>query len=188
MSYFVHHSSFVDEGAEVGEGSRIWHFTHLMPGARVGRGCNIGQNVYIAYDAVLGDHCKVQNNVSIYPGVICGDNVFLGPSMVFTNVKNPRSEVDRRDDYLTTRVGDGATIGANATIVCGITLGEYCFIGAGSVVTKDVPPYALMIGNPARRDGWMSRNGQRLVFENGLATDPEDGRQYRLTEAGVALL
>ncbi|MBN1666148.1 MAG: N-acetyltransferase [Anaerolineales bacterium] len=163
--YFVHESSWVDDGAEVGSGTRIWHFCHVMPRARIGRGCNIGQNTFIASDTVLGNNVKIQNNVSIYTGVIIEDDVFLGPSMVFTNVVNPRSHVLRRDQYQTTLVKRGASIGANATVVCGITLGRYCFIGAGSVVTRDVPDYALVYGNPGRIQGWMCQCGIRLNFK-----------------------
>jgi UDP-2-acetamido-3-amino-2,3-dideoxy-glucuronate N-acetyltransferase len=163
--YFAHQSSYVDEGAEIGPGTRIWHFSHVMTGARIGRGCNLGQNVHVAPGVVLGDNVKVQNNVSIYEGVICEDDVFLGPSMVFTNVINPRSHVSRKDEYRCTLVKRGASIGANATIVCGVTLGRYAFVGAGSVVTRDVPDYALVHGNPARIRGWMCRCGVKLQSE-----------------------
>lgn len=162
--YYLHPSSYVDEGAEIGAGTKIWHFCHLMPGVQVGKNCNIGQNVFIASGVQIGNNVKIQNNVSVYTGVTLEDDVFLGPSMVFTNVINPRSHVNRKDEYLPTRVGRGASIGANATIVCGVTLGEYCFIGAGAVVTRDVPPYALVHGNPARFRGWMCRCGVRLPF------------------------
>ena len=162
--YFVHPSCYIDEGAEIGPGTRIWHFCHVMPRARIGRNCNIGQNVFIASDTVLGDNVKIQNNVSIYTGVILEDDVFLGPSMVFTNVINPRSHVVRRGEYQTTLVKRGATVGANATILCGITLGEYAFVGAGSVVTRDVPAYSLVHGNPARLRGWMCQCGLKLSF------------------------
>ena len=162
--YFVHPSSYIDEPSEIGEGTKIWHFCHVMPRARIGKRCNIGQNVFIASDVVIGDNVKIQNNVSVYTGVIIEDDAFLGPSMVFTNVINPRSHVLRRDEYLTTLVKKGATIGANATVVCGVTLGEYAFIGAGAVVTHDVPDYALIYGNPARIQGWMCQCGIRLDF------------------------
>jgi UDP-2-acetamido-3-amino-2,3-dideoxy-glucuronate N-acetyltransferase len=162
--YFVHPSSYIDEPCVIGEGSRIWHFCHVMPRASIGKGCNIGQNVFIASDVVIGNNVKIQNNVSVYTGVIIEDDAFLGPSMVFTNVINPRSHVLRRDEYLTTVVKKGATIGANATVVCGVTLGQYAFIGAGAVVTRDVPDYALIYGNPARIQGWMCQCGIRLAF------------------------
>lgn len=187
--YTAHESAVIDPGSEIGAGTRIWHFTHIMPGCRIGRNCNIGQNVVISPEVVLGDNVKVQNNVSIYTGVICEDDVFLGPSMVFTNVINPRSGINRRGLYAVTNVKKGATIGANATIVCGITLGEYCFIGAGAVVTKDVKPYALVIGNPARQSGWMSEFGHKLLFdENGTATCPESKEKYKLVSGSVIKL
>ena len=163
--YFVHESSYVDEGAEIGAGTRIWHFCHVMPRARIGRNCNIGQNVFIGADVVIGNNVKIQNNVSIYTGVIIEDDVFLGPSMVFTNVLNPRGHVPRRDEYQTTLVRRGASIGANATIVCGVTLGRYAFVGAGAVITRDIPDYALVYGNPARVQGWMCQCGIKLHFE-----------------------
>jgi UDP-2-acetamido-3-amino-2,3-dideoxy-glucuronate N-acetyltransferase len=170
----------------IGKGTKIWHFTHIMSGCRIGENCNFGQNVVVSPDVVLGNNVKVQNNVSIYTGVICEDDVFLGPSMVFTNVTNPRSGVNRRGLYEPTLVKKGATIGANSTIVCGITLGQYCFIGAGAVVTRDVPPYALVVGNPARQMGWMSEYGQRLRFdESGIATCPESGEKYKLADGSV---
>ena len=178
-NYFVHETAVVDEGCEIGEGSKVWHFSHLMSGCRLGSGCNIGQNVVISPDVILGNNVKVQNNVSIYTGVICEDDVFLGPSMVFTNVINPRSAVNRRGLYTQTRVHKGASIGANATIVCGNDIGEYAFIGAGAVVTKYVPPYALVVGNPAKQIGWISAFGHRLHFDgDGYATCPESGQQY----------
>ena len=164
--YFLHPSSYVDEGAEIGAGTKIWHFCHIMPGARLGRNCNLGQNVFVASGVIIGDNVKIQNNVSVYTGVILEDDVFLGPSMVFTNVSTPRSHVDRHEEYQTTRVGQGATIGANATIVCGISLGRYAFVGAGSVVTRDLPDYALAYGNPARVRGWACQCGEKLAFSN----------------------
>jgi UDP-2-acetamido-3-amino-2,3-dideoxy-glucuronate N-acetyltransferase len=178
---YIHPSAIVDPGCQIGFGTRIWHFCHLMEGARIGAQCSLGQNVFVASGVVLGNRVKVQNNVSIYEGVHLEDDVFLGPSMVFTNVLNPRSAVNRRGQYQQTFVRRGATIGANATIVCGNELGAWCFIGAGSVVTKNVPPFALMVGNPARQLGWMSVHGQRLEFnEAGEATCPESGLLYRL--------
>lgn len=165
--YFVHPSSFVDAGAEIGPGTKIWHFCHVMPRARIGRNCNIGQNVLVSSGVSLGDNVKVQNNVSIYTGVLIDDDVFLGPSMVFTNVINPRSHVERKDEYRVTRVLRGASIGANATVVCGVSLGRYCFVGAGSVITRDVPDYALVYGNPARQHGWMCHCGVKLLFHDG---------------------
>ncbi len=160
--YFVHESAYVDEPCQIGAGTRVWHFCHVMAGSAIGRGCVLGQNVLVASGVRLGDNCKIQNNVSLYTGVVLEDDVFCGPSMVFTNVVNPRSEVVRKDEYKPTLVKRGASIGANATIVCGLTLGEYCFVGAGAVVTRDVPPYALMTGNPARRRGYMCRCGVKL--------------------------
>jgi len=180
---FVHESAVVDEGAVIGEGTRIWHFCHIMPGARLGMHCNLGQNVFVANDVVLGNNVKVQNNVSIYSGVVCEDDVFLGPSMVFTNITNPRSAVIRKGRYEKTLVCRGASIGANATIVCGSTLGAYSFVGAGAVVTRDVPDYALVVGNPARQVGWMSAYGHRLDFDaEGKATCPESQQVYRLVD------
>ena len=179
--YSAHPSAVIDDGCEIGPGTKIWHFSHIMPNCRIGEGCNIGQNVVISPDVVLGKNVKVQNNVSIYTGVRCEDDVFLGPSMVFTNVFNPRSAVNRRSQYLETLVKQGATIGANATIVCGHTIGRYAFIGAGAVVTKDVPDYALVMGNPARQTGWMSEFGHKLIFNQlGEATCPESGERYKL--------
>src|SRR5512143_41772 len=163
--YFVHATAVIDDGAEIGDGVKIWHFSHIMPGCKIGDGCNIGQNVVVSPKVVLGKNVRVQNNVSIYEGVICDDDVFLGPSMVFTNVINPRSAVNRRGDYDSTLVEKGATIGANATIVCGTIIGRFAFIGAGAVVTKDVKPYALVVGNPARQTGWMSEYGHKLKFD-----------------------
>ncbi len=176
MNYFAHETAVVDPGAQIAEGTKIWHFCHLMPGCCIGKNCSLGQNVMVAPDVVLGDNCKVQNNVSLYTGVVCEDDVFLGPSCVFTNVLNPRSHVSRKDEYRKTLVRRGATIGANATIVCGVEIGEYAFVGAGAVVTRDVPAFALVTGNPARQRGWMSRAGFKLIFnELGEATCPGDG-------------
>jgi UDP-2-acetamido-3-amino-2,3-dideoxy-glucuronate N-acetyltransferase len=188
-SVFVHPTAVVDEGAELGSGTKIWHFSHIMPGAVLGENCNIGQNVVISPGVHLGKNVKVQNNVSLYTGVFCDDDVFLGPSCVFTNVINPRSAVNRRGQYAQTRVGKGASIGANATIVCGHDIGEYAFVGAGAVVTKTIPPYALVVGNPARQRGWISQYGHSLVFdENGVATCPESGHHYRLENQSVVLV
>lgn len=188
MKYFAHETAVIDEGCQIGEGTKIWHFSHIMPNCIIGNSCNIGQNVVISPEVVLGNNVKVQNNVSIYTGVICEDDVFLGPSMVFTNVMNPRSAVIRRDSYLKTIVKQGASIGANATIVCGHDIGRYAFIGAGAVVTKHVADYALVVGNPARQIGWMSEYGHRLNFdEKGLAECPESGQKYRLVDSGHAL-
>lgn len=185
-NYFAHETAVIDEGCEIGDGVKIWHFSHIMSGARIGERCNIGQNVVISPDVVLGKNVKVQNNVSIYTGVICDDDVFLGPSMVFTNITNPRSAILRRDKYEKTHVGRGASIGANATIVCGHDIGEFAFIGAGTVVTKDVPAYALVVGNPSRQVGWMSEYGHRLNFNgDGIATCPESGESYRLSARHV---
>lgn len=183
--YQAHETAVIDEGAVIGAGSKIWHFSHIMPGAVIGDNCNIGQNVVVSPGVVLGRNVKVQNNVSIYEGVTCGDDVFLGPSCVFTNVINPRSAVVRRGQYSTTHVGQGASIGANATIVCGHDIGEYAFIGAGAVVTSNVPNYALVVGNPARQIGWMSEFGQRLEFdEEGVATCSESRQRYRIEQLG----
>ena len=184
-TYKAHETAVIDPGCMIGDGTRIWHFSHIMPGCSIGRNCNIGQNVVISPQVVLGDNVKVQNNVSVYTGVTCGDDVFLGPSCVFTNVVNPRSAVSRKDQYLKTHVGKGASIGANATIVCGHTIGEYAMIGAGAVVTKDIPPYALVVGNPSRQIGWVSEYGHRLSFnEKGIATCSESNQQY-LLEGGI---
>ncbi|SFD80542.1 UDP-2-acetamido-3-amino-2,3-dideoxy-glucuronate N-acetyltransferase [Chitinophaga sp. CF118] len=181
-SFFSHETAIIDEGCEIGEGTKVWHFSHIMTGAKIGNGCNIGQNVVISPDVVLGNNVKVQNNVSLYTGVTCGNDVFLGPSCVFTNVINPRSAVNRKSQYARTCVGNGATIGANATIVCGHDIGDYAFIGAGAVVTKTVPAYALLVGNPAKQMGWMSEFGHRLEFnEDGKAVCPESGETYILT-------
>ncbi len=187
--YFVHPSSYVDEGCEIGTGVKIWHFSHLMTGCKIGDGCNIGQNVVVSPGVVLGKNVKVQNNVSIYEGVVCEDDVFLGPSMVFTNVINPRSAVVRKHEYKQTLVRKGASIGANATIVCGAEIGEYAFIGAGAVITKPVAAYALVVGNPAKQIGWMSENGQRLLFnEEGEAVCTESGAVYKLENNTVIKL
>ncbi len=186
IPYFAHESAYIDEGCSIGEDTKIWHFCHIMPGCTIGKRCNIGQNVVVSPGVVLGDDVKVQNNVSLYTGVVCEDEVFLGPSMVFTNVLNPRSAVNRKEEYRTTRVQRGATIGANATIVCGHTIGRYAFIGAGAVVTRDVPDYALIVGNPARQIGWMSAHGERLHFdEQGNAVCVGSGERYRLEEGQV---
>ena len=184
--YMAHETAVIDEGCSIGAGSRIWHFSHIMPGSIIGDDCNIGQNVVISPEVILGNRVKIQNNVSVYTGVICEDEVFLGPSMVFTNIKNPRSAVIRRDQYIKTLVRKGATIGANATIICGIEIGKYSFIGAGAVVVKDVPAYGLVLGNPARHIGWMSEYGHRLDFDKeGEATCQESGEIYVLKDGQV---
>ena len=189
MNYFAHETAVVDEGCVIGEGSRIWHFSHIMPNCELGEKCNIGQNVVVSPDVKLGKNVKVQNNVSIYTGVTCEDDVFLGPSMVFTNVINPRSAVNRKNEYAKTTVKRGASIGANATIVCGHDIGAFAFIGAGAVVTKTVPNYALVVGNPARQIGWMSEYGHRLEFnERGTAICPESQDQYKLENNQVVKL
>ncbi len=186
QEYYAHETAVIDEGAIIGKNTKIWHFCHIMNGAKLGEGCILGQNVFVANDVVLGNNVKVQNNVSLYTGVICEDDVFLGPSMVFTNVVNPRSGVVRRGQYSKTIVKKGASIGANATIVCGHDIGEFAFIGAGAVVTKTVKPYALMVGNPARQIGWMSEYGHRLNFdENNIAICPESGEKYILEDGNV---
>lgn len=179
--FFAHTTAVIDEGCEIGTGTKVWHFSHIMPNCKIGENCNIGQNVVISPDVILGNNVKVQNNVSIYTGVICEDDVFLGPSMVFTNVINPRSAVNRKNQYAKTVVKKGASIGANATIVCGHDIGRFAFIGAGAVVTRDVPNYALVVGNPARQTGWMSEFGHKLDFNDGEnARCPESGESYRL--------
>lgn len=181
--YFAHPTAVIDEGCTIGKGTKIWHFTHIMTGCEIGENCNLGQNVVVSPGVRLGRNVKVQNNVSIYTGVICEDDVFLGPSMVFTNILNPRSAIVRRDQYIATLVKKGASIGANATIICGHTIGEYSMVGAGAVVTKDVMPYALVVGNPARQVGWVSEYGHRLHFdENGIAVCPESGQKYKLEQ------
>lgn len=172
MDYFVHESSFIDQGARIGEGTKIWHFCHVMGSAEIGVGCNIGQNVFVGEGVIIGNNVKIQNNVSLYNGVIVEDDVFLGPSMVLTNVINPRSHVSRKDEYRSTLIKRGASVGANATIICGVTLGSYCFIGAGSVVTRDVPDYALTYGNPARIHGWMCQCGAQLKFQPVSSSSP----------------
>ena len=186
MEYQAHETAVIDEGCRIGAGTRIWHFSHIMPDCVIGERCNIGQNVVISPGVVLGNNVKIQNNVSVYTGVVCEDDVFLGPSCVFTNVLNPRSAIPRKNQYRKTLVRRGATIGANATIVCGHTIGEYALIGAGAVVTKDVPPYALVVGNPSTQIGWVSEYGHRLRFdEKGEARCPESGERYLLKEGGV---
>jgi UDP-2-acetamido-3-amino-2,3-dideoxy-glucuronate N-acetyltransferase len=186
LDYFAHEKAVIDSGCTIGSGTKIWHFSHIMSGCSIGNNCNIGQNVVVSPGVTLGNNVKVQNNVSIYTGVICEDDVFLGPSMVFTNVINPRSFVCRKDEYKQTTVGKGVTIGANATIVCGINIGKFAFVGAGAVVTKNVKPYALVVGNPARQTGWMSEMGYKLKFNNkGEAFCPESGCKYILKNEQV---
>lgn len=185
-NFYAHETAIIDEGCKIGVGTKIWHFCHIMPKCNIGEKCNIGQNVVISSDVVLGNNVKVQNNVSIYTGVICDDNVFLGPSMVFTNVINPRSTINRRDQYTKTHVGKGASIGANATIVCGNNIGEYAFIGAGAVVTKTVPAFSLVVGNPAKQIGWVGEYGHRLSFnDKGFAVCPESQQEYQLVNNTV---
>jgi UDP-2-acetamido-3-amino-2,3-dideoxy-glucuronate N-acetyltransferase len=187
--FIAHETAVIDPGCEIGEGTKIWHFSHIMTGCKIGRGCNIGKNVVVSPDVVLGENVKVQNNVSIYTGVTCEDDVFLGPSMVFTNVNNPRSAVSRRGSYEKTLVKQGASIGANATIVCGHTIGRYSFIGAGTVVVKDVPDFALIVGNPGKQIGWMSEYGHRLRFDrSGMARCEESGQEYQLSNGQVVRL
>lgn len=186
MSYFSHETAVIDDGCQIGEGTKIWHFSHIMPNSIIGEKCNIGQNVVVSPSVKLGNNVKIQNNVSLYTGVICEDDVFLGPSMVFTNILNPRSAIVRRDQYVETLVKKGASIGANATVVCGNSIGEYALIGAGAVVTKDVPAYALLVGNPAKQIGWVSEYGHRLNFdETGKATCPESNEVYELKNGEV---
>jgi len=185
--YFAHETAVVDDGVSIGKGTKIWHFTHIMTGSEIGEKCNLGQNVVISPGVKLGRNVKVQNNVSVYTGVICEDDVFLGPSMVFTNVTNPRSAVNRKDQYAETIVEKGATIGANSTIVCGNKIGRFAFVGAGAVVTRDVKPYALVVGNPARQTGWMSEYGHKLQFDTGgHATCTESGEKYLLKDGNVS--
>ncbi len=185
-SFFAHPTAVIDDACHIGEGTKIWHFSHIMSNCTIGKNCNIGQNVVISPEVVLGNNVKIQNNVSLYTGVICEDDVFLGPSCVFTNVVNPRSAVNRRGQYAKTIVKKGASIGANATIVCGHDIGKFAFIGAGAVVTKHVPDYALVVGNPARQMGWMSEYGHRLSFtEEGIATCPESGEKYKMENGCV---
>lgn len=187
QDYFAHETAVIDEGANIGKGTHIWHFSHIMAGCRIGENCNLGQNVVVSPDVVLGNNVKVQNNVSIYTGVVCEDDVFLGPSMVFTNVTNPRSAINRRGQYAATLVKKGATLGANSTVVCGHNIGEYALIGAGAVITRDIAPYALVVGNPSRQIGWVSEYGHRLGFDNeGMAVCPESGQKYRLTDGKVS--
>jgi len=185
MEYFKHETAIIDEGSNIGAGTKIWHFSHIMPHCKIGEKCNIGQNVVVFPEVILGNNVKVQNNVSIYTGVTCDDDVFLGPSMVFTNITNPRSAISRKGKYVKTHVGKGATIGANATIICGHNIGNYAFIGAGAVVTKEVPDYALVTGNPARQTGWMSEYGHRLHFTDGIAVCPESKQKYCLDNGKV---
>lgn len=187
MEYFAHETAVIDEGCVIGEGTKIWHFSHIMSNSILGQKCNIGQNCVISPNVILGNNVKVQNNVSIYTGVVCEDDVFLGPSMVFTNVMNPRSAINRRDQYTKTTVKKGTSIGANATIVCGNDLGQYCFIGAGAVITKEVKDYALMVGNPAKQIGWMSEFGHKLIFnENNIAICEESNQKYKLENSQVS--
>ena len=186
MQPYIHTTAVVDEGAIIGDGTKVWHFSHIMPNATIGQNCVLGQNVFVASNVLLGNHVKVQNNVSLYDGVVCQDDVFIGPSVVFTNVSNPRSAVLRKEEYKPTLIKKGATIGANATVVCGNTIGEYAFVGAGAVITKNVPPYALVTGNPAIQTGWMSEFGQKLLFDdNGNAICSESGDKYTLFEKRV---
>jgi UDP-2-acetamido-3-amino-2,3-dideoxy-glucuronate N-acetyltransferase len=189
MDYFAHPTSVIDKGCTIGKNTRIWHFTHIMPGAVIGNNCNIGQNVFIADGVVIGNNVKIQNNVSLYTGVVCEDDVFLGPSMVFTNVINPRSAVVRKSEYKQTILRKGVTIGANATLICGNEIGEHAFVGAGAVVTKKIKPYALVTGNPGRQTGWMSRYGHRLDFDdNGNASCPESGEKYKLENGSISII
>lgn len=189
MDYFAHETAVIDDGAVIGKGSKIWHFSHVMPGSFLGENCNLGQNVVVSPGVKLGNNVKVQNNVSLYTGVICEDDVFLGPSMVFTNIINPRSAIIRRDQYIETLVKKGASIGANATVVCGNSIGEYALIGAGAVVTKNVKPFALVVGNPSKQIGWVSEYGHRLEFnKEGRAVCKESGQNYKLENDHVIKL
>lgn len=188
-NYFAHETAVIDPPCHIGEGTKIWHFTHIMQNCHIGKACSIGQNVVVSPEVRLGNNVKIQNNVSVYTGVICEDDVFLGPSMVFTNIVNPRSQIIRKGQYVKTLVKKGASIGANATIVCGHTIGEFAFIGAGAVVTRDVPAYALVVGNPARQVGWMSEFGQKLIFnEENLAVCPESHKKYTFIDGKVTKL
>ncbi|SEL11019.1 UDP-2-acetamido-3-amino-2,3-dideoxy-glucuronate N-acetyltransferase [Aquimarina amphilecti] len=187
QEYFVHKSSYVDDNCSIGKGTKIWHFSHIMSSSQIGENCNIGQNVVISPEVIIGNNVKIQNNVSVYTGVICDDDVFLGPSCVFTNVINPRSAVNRRGQYTKTHIGKGASVGANATIVCGHDIGAYAFIGAGAVVTKTIKSYALVVGNPAKQIGWMSEYGHRLNFDtNGWSVCPESNETYKLENKTVS--
>ena len=187
-NYFAHSTAVIDDNCIIGNGTKIWHFSHIMSGCSIGEQCNIGQNVVISPQVILGRNVKIQNNVSVYTGVICEDDVFLGPSMVFTNVINPRSHVNRKSEYAETIVRKGASIGANATVICGNEIGEYALIGAGAVITKPVKPFALVVGNPARQIGWVSKNGHRLQFDNqGIAFCSETGEKYLLTDEGCSI-
>lgn len=186
LDFFAHETAVIDDNCKIGKGTRIWHFSHIMSNCEIGENCSLGQNVVVSADVILGKNVKVQNNVSIYTGVICEDNVFLGPSMVFTNVINPRSAVVRKDQYLKTLVKEGASIGANATIICGVTIGQFAFVGAGALVHKSIKPYSLVVGNPGRHVGWMSEYGHRLHFnEEGTAVCPESGETYLLKDKNV---
>ena len=186
MAWYAHPTAVIDDGASIGDGCRIWHFCHLMGGSKTGNNCVLGQNVFVASGVVVGDNCKIQNNVSLYDGVVCEDNVFIGPSAVFTNVINPRAHIERKEEFRPTLVREGASVGANATVLCGITIGKYAFIGAGSVITKDVPDYALYFGNPAVHRGWISRRGKKLIFREGaIAVCGESGEKYRLSDGRV---
>lgn len=188
-TYFAHETAVIDEGANIGKGTKIWHFSHIMPDCFIGEDCNLGQNVFVAPKVVLGNNVKVQNNVSIYTGIVCENDVFLGPSMVFTNVRNPRSAVNRKSEYLKTHVGKGASIGANATILCGNNIGQFAFIGAGAVITKEVFPYELWVGNPAQRIGWISEYGHKLEFDsNNESFCLESNERYKLTNNKVIKL
>lgn len=186
--YFSHETAIINRDAEIGKKTKIWHFSHIMSGAKIGEGCNIGQNVVVSPNVILGKNVKIQNNVSVYSGVVCEDNVFLGPSMVFTNILNPRSEVNRKGEYIKTIVKKGATIGANATVICGITIGEYAFIGAGTVVTKDVVDYALIVGNPGKQVGWMSEKGFKLKFNTDRIAECSSGDKYEIKRQQVRKL
>jgi UDP-2-acetamido-3-amino-2,3-dideoxy-glucuronate N-acetyltransferase len=185
MNYYAHDTAIIDEGCEIGDGVKIWHFSHVMSGCKIGDNCNLGQNCVVLPGVVLGRNVRIQNNVSVYTGVTCDDNVFLGPSCVFTNVINPRSALNRKSEYKSTHVGEGATIGANATVVCGNNIGAFAFIGAGAVVTRNIPAYALVLGNPAKQTGWMSEYGHKLKFKDNIATCPESGQTYLLANSKI---